>query len=379
MIYSVDFQDLAGKINPLEFCKYLQDLGWIEFVKIKKKDIKIFQKRDNEKFSQVKIPMNRSLIDFSEAMLNACKDIADFTQKSLERVVLELLNPLSDIIRIRIDNNKIKDGSLLFEDGLKLYDNAKKLITSTAMSLYSDNPYYKGKLPDDIQKFINNCRFGQTEIGSYVISVVCPFMKESKEGPIQLSIFNEEEDCANSITRKITSKLNKDLIRVKETIDNCQSLDRLLEGEEKININFLETLKNLNIENEDSLLEISTKWAPTISNNITNKEAINFTHDYYDVINSKVIHFKEKIEEDLKEFIGQIKTLSSVPTIEERSYGIIKLVTLVNKKPRVISIKLNKEDYQQAILAHKNGVFVRVKGFFEYGNILKCVEYETMN
>lgn len=379
MIYSVDFKELASKINPLEFCKYLKDLGWKEFDKFRNEYVKIFQNKENDDFFQVKIPMNRELIDFSHAMLEACKIVSQKTNKSLERIVLELLNPMSDILRIRIDNNKIANGSLLFEDGLKLYDNAKNLITSTAMSIYSSSSYYRGKLPDEVQTFINKCRFGQTEIGSYVVSIVCPFMKETRSGPIQLSIFSEETECANSITRKITSKLNRDLIKVKSFIDNSQNLDELLEGDDRININFLETLQNLNIENTDSLLEITTKWAPTISENIPNIEPITFTHDYYDVINSKVIQYKEKIEENLVECIGQITVLKSAPTIEERSSGIIKMVTLENNKSKIITVKLNKEDYQQAILAHKNGSFIKIKGIFETKKLLRCIEYEDLS
>lgn len=378
MIYSVDFKELASKINPLEFCKYLQDLGWNEFDRIKRKDIKIFQKETNDLFFQVKIPMDLELVDFSEAMLLACKTLSSTLNKSLEEIILELLNPLSDIIRIRIDNKKIKNGSILFEDSLRLYDNAKKLITSTAMAMYSDNLYYKGKLPEDIQTFINNCRFGQTEIGSYIVSIVCPFMKNTKDGPVQLSLFNEEDECANSITRKITSKLINDLYRIKSTIDDCKSLDILLEGNDKINVNFLETIKNLNIENDDSLLEITTKWAPTISKNVSSHNEIRFNHNYYEVINTKVLQLKNKFESLQKEYIGQIKSLKSAPTIEDRSFGIIKLVTLDNRKSKVINVRLSKEDYQQAILAHKNGTYIKVKGAMGHGNILICNYYEDL-
>ena len=42
MIYSVDFLELAEKINPLAFVKYLKDTGWMLF-QTKKSYVKIFQ------------------------------------------------------------------------------------------------------------------------------------------------------------------------------------------------------------------------------------------------------------------------------------------------------------------------------------------------
>lgn len=67
-------------------------------------------------------------------------------------------------------------------------------------------------MDDVVQKFLSDCRFGQTEIGSYVVSVVCPFAELNEgEGYKQLSIFSDEEQCAESLTRKITNKVMKNI------------------------------------------------------------------------------------------------------------------------------------------------------------------------
>lgn len=71
-----------------------------------------------------------------------------------------------------------------------------------------------------MSQFINNCKFGQTEIGSYVVSVVCPFAElDDAEGYKQLSIFSEEEQCADSLTRKVTNRIMSNVSFIKNTID----------------------------------------------------------------------------------------------------------------------------------------------------------------
>ena len=67
MIYSVNFMDMAGKINSLAFARYLKETGWTPFT-MKKTSVKIFQFEQNEIFEQVTVPIDKSLRDFNSAM-----------------------------------------------------------------------------------------------------------------------------------------------------------------------------------------------------------------------------------------------------------------------------------------------------------------------
>ena len=61
----------------------------------------------------------------------------------------------------------------------------------------------------------------ESEIGSYVISVVCPFAELDNNNQYQqLSIFSDEERCQKSFTRKVTKRLMKNISSVKQYIDN---------------------------------------------------------------------------------------------------------------------------------------------------------------
>lgn len=104
MIYSVDFLELAEKINPLAFVKYLKDTGWMLF-QTKKSYVKIFQLEREDNFYQVTIPMDKVLRDYREAMYKAISIVAEAESKSIEELILYLLNPNTDILKIRL--NKI--------------------------------------------------------------------------------------------------------------------------------------------------------------------------------------------------------------------------------------------------------------------------------
>ena len=281
MIYSVNFLDLTEKINPLAFSKYLKDTGWNLF-QTKRKDVKVYQYEKDDEFYQVTVPLEKRLADYKDAMYKAIITVAEVEKKSIEQVMLYLLNPNTDILKIRLDRKDIEAGSILFDDAIRMYENTKKLLAATALDILHPKRYHQGRMDDAVSQFLAGCRFGQTEIGSYVVSVVCPFAElDEKEGYKQLSIFSEEEACANSLTRRVTSRVMDNISQIKRYIDDG-NLEGLLEkeGEETISANFYEALTGLNLDLEGADVEFIAEWSPVVKSKSHVKDRILLTHDY---------------------------------------------------------------------------------------------------
>ena len=129
------------------------------------------------------IPIEKDLADYKQAMFEAIEQIALLEGQSTEQLMLYLLNPNTDILKIRLQKKDIEAGSISFDDAINLFENTKKLIAATAQDVLHPRYIHQGRQEDAVSQFINNCKFGQTEIGSYIISVVCPFaeLDESDE------------------------------------------------------------------------------------------------------------------------------------------------------------------------------------------------------
>ena len=97
MIYSVNYLKLTEKINPIVFAKYLSDTHWQQFPR-KRKDIKVFQREIDGVFHQVTIPLDDTLTDYHQAMLEAVRAVSIAENKAMEQVLLFLLNPNKDIL-----------------------------------------------------------------------------------------------------------------------------------------------------------------------------------------------------------------------------------------------------------------------------------------
>ncbi len=364
MIYSVNFKDLTEKINPHAFVKYLNDTGWTQW-KTKRNYIKVFQKikEDGEGF-QVTIPLDKELLDYKEAIYEAIETVAFVEEQSTEQLLLFLLNPNTDILKIRLDKRGVEAGNILFDDAINIYENAKKLIAATAQDIVHPKKYHQGRMDDDISKFINKCRFGQTEIGSYVVSIVCPFAElDETEGYKQLSIFSEEEECAEPLTRKVTNRIMENISFIKTNID-AGSYDQLVRENEsdKISVNFYEALNGLNLNEEGTNLEFMAQWSPAVKENRSSKDRITLSYDYYQPISNAIGKMRESVNTKTR-IVGRINRLESMPDISKRKSGKISVVYLdEDDKRRTVSVNLNKEDYDRAIEAHERGRYIEIIG-----------------
>ena len=368
MTYSVNYLDLTEKISPLAFAKYLKDTGWALF-QTKRESIKIFQFERNDDFFQVIIPMERRLNDYREAMYKAVETVAKVEAKSIEQVMLYLLNPNTDILKIRLENKDVEAGNILLNDAICVYENAKRLLAATALDVLHPKKYHQGRMDDCILKFLSNCRFGQTEVGSYVISVVCPFAElDENEDYKQLSIFSDEEQCANSLTRKVTSRVMENISLIKSHIDNGELDKLILQNEDRIiSANFYEALGGLKPDSDGADVEFIAEWSPIVKNVSNVRSRVMLTHDYYQPIETAIGKLKGEANK-LTKIVGRIKILNSSPDAQKRKKGKITVVYLdQDDKRKTVTVNLNKNDYDKAITAHERGYYVEIVGEMVYG------------
>ena len=158
MIYSVNYEELSGRINPFVIKRYLKGNGWVPF-KTKRDDISVFQYIKDGQFEQVTIPNDRTLFDYSMALYQAVRAVADVEGRPIEQMLLTLLNPHSDIVKIRIDDPSIEPGNIPFDAAAELYENARKLIAASARDVLHPRNYHAGRPDDSVQKFVSQCRF----------------------------------------------------------------------------------------------------------------------------------------------------------------------------------------------------------------------------
>lgn len=356
--------DLIEKLNPIDFATYLSCTDWNLFP-TKRTFLKIYQRTlpDGRNF-QVNVPVDKNLSDYSNAMQEAIVTVATVENRSINQILSSISNVSKDVIRVRLESKSINAGNVNIDEAINLYENIKKLIVATAQDIIKPESYHKNMTNNKICKLIQNCQFGQTEIGSYVVPILCVF-DEISNPPKQLCLFNEN-NVAQSLTRRVTNKLMTRITSIKKHIDNDDE-DKLFIDDEGILVsaNFYEALIGLNLDKEDANIEFSAQWSPVVKENRSKNNKIDISHKYYKSI-FNVIRKLREMKSDTTKILGRIKKLESSPDATKRNSGKITIVYPdKNGNMKTIIANLNKEGYEKAIKAHINGNYVEVIGEIE--------------
>ena len=376
----INLSNVLKNINPLHFSDYLVETGWKE-IKRKNPLIRLFQ-FDDGTFYQIIIPIDSSLSDYQEAMYEAIKTLSEKEKRPIDKIIFSLVNPNADVIRIRFSSRSVELGNIPFDNAIKLYENAKKIIIASALDLVEPQKYHRGKMNEKINQFVSNCKFGQTEFGSYVISIICPFQEESvKEDDRQITMFSPTDKYSNSFARRVTTNIFNNISIIKEMIDSGDS-KKLYEEYNNYNIsaNFLDALNGMGIGPEDDFVEFMDDWDNSTKQTSNIQSDIVLSSKYYAPITNIINELKKSTYSDT--IIGRVTRLDAAPATEDRSFGCVTIAYIgTDAKTHKISSTLDLESYDKAILAHKSGQYVKAIGEVSTnGNktILNCISFELL-
>jgi len=338
-------------------CQYLSLRDWREISALFDGKVRQFL-APNEEFA-VLIPIVREFSDYYRVMRDSLLAIATYDNKTLNGLFNILINPSSDILKWRIADDNTSLGAISFNTMLENIDNIKNILASTCIDIMSPSQCYKIVLISDVQNQIASYKFGQTEIGSYILNLVSPL------GFYQYQLFdpNVEELPMN---RRINMRMLKNINDIQQSVlENSSELDdNVASG--NISVNFLNVLTKIYDDNKDSNVSISAAWdinIPTIIDNpISNLTLCPRCIE-------KVIQTAEKYtptqEQNVsKTYYGKITNISGAPEVNSREKLVITLASIGDENQKItVKVELNNSIYSHIVTeAFENGANVKVTG-----------------
>jgi hypothetical protein len=375
--------DIYKAIPELKFTElhaYLRNTGWNR-IELPKPTLALFQKNIDDNFFETILPLNKDFGDYVNRIADVLEAIASSEKREVHQVLTDLTLPPADTVRFRVINKDTLGGTISFLEGFNFLESAKKSLFTTACDILQPEKYHKRLGLKGAKQFIEECRLGQTEKGSFIASVICPFVDQSPDDRAkQMTIFNTEDDFKKSLTRKITIRMMNSLEKIKKAIDNGnenQIID--LSGQEIISANFLESIVELNSASDKSEIEIMTSWSIFANESNLAPKSVKFSEDYLPVfenIISKIKPVDEGIDDD---FIGKISQVKADPDTHSRREGEIILNYVLGDEEKVSKarIVLEKDAYDKACEAHKNGQTVKITGKLKSVGRSKIIENPT--
>ena len=171
----------------------------------------------------------------------------------------------------------------------------------------------------------------------------------------------------NSFTRKVTTKLISSANVLIESIKNG-NIDEIIQREENddlfISSNFCSAFAEMSPPHQNINFNLNVRWGiigplrPSIKSNIA------IDKEEFQIIKNIADELKPKSEPEEMEIIGKVTKLH-----REISEEIGEISIRFDYKGELIQAKckLIKENYEQAIIAHKNHKYIYVKGTIHWG------------
>jgi hypothetical protein len=242
-------------LNPLEVRAYLLGEGWNEVRVLPGRGS--FWRHPSKDCGELPLPYDRSIGDFPDRMRDAVEALSQVEDRSPLEILKDLGQAGQDVIRVRLVNPEMEDGSLPLERGVDFLAAARNAVYASALAASSSHrrPFYYSRPPKNVSDFMEAVRLGQTERGSYVVAIETPVAPELQE---------QTEQTAEPFGRKVTRTLTSALEVLLEAANrgNAKAIERSVSA--GVSANLCSAMADaLRLSGTQGEVEVRVTWART--------------------------------------------------------------------------------------------------------------------
>lgn len=350
--------ELIKTIQPRRLLEYLWANQWIETYE-KTGVYKIFCKESEGNEFEILVPLNQEYSDFSDRLNEAFVTLSIAEKIEVISVIEDIKSVNVDIIRVRFDSFESRDGNMPLTQGVNFIKRAYEVVAAAASSTAGENSkaFYVGKRPADVEEYLKKVKLGQTERGSYVVTIQSPIPFID-----QVQILDEAEEA---FPRKVVTNLMHTLTLAKATTQTVLESGDINAFKNQIDngvsANLCQAVFDLQSESPSANLDFSCKWAPNYRPPRETPEQIIFTPQEIPVLESAANLLKE-IEPLLNYPLRGIIVKLERRDVEQGGNVTIVSYNEDNWERKMVHMNLEKDDYDRAASAHKAGHVVSCSG-----------------
>lgn len=310
-----------------------------------------FSRKAGAREQNVFVPTIRSIRDYERRVYDALKELAIFREIPVNRIMAEVANYGYEILRIKVNEGRDQP-DIPYDTAIDLLQGGFALVDSSAVlsTAGHHSSFIQGRRSELVRRYLDNVRVGQTEVGSFVLTLLLPTAVEAQS--LELS-----ENEADSFGANVAGTLSQALKAAERSTRPSQaSVDHLIA--KGLTANFSRALS--------SMLKVAGDLSIGVAHPATVREASKSTIVRFS--GSDVGHFA-RLEQRLKPE-ADVRRLEVVGTIEElrepsgKSSGTIGLRCSVDGEERSVRIKFTRDQRPVVIeaLERKSEVLLAASG-----------------
>jgi hypothetical protein len=311
---------------------------------------------DGEEFEAL-LPLDKGYRDFALRMGDLLAMLATAEKRSQADVYRDLLTITADVIRIRIADSELADGSLPIEEHAQIAQKTRDLVLAAACAATEARPVWHHRKPNQAMDHVRRVRIGQSERGSYVVTVVSrvtPLLRDEK------LLF--ESDAPYE--RRVTQTMAQSLVALDSAAEQAALTQEMAAFDKAVaagvNANLCDAVVGLWGGDEvQRQLEFSFSWSPTRPAPLDAVRRVAISSDRIPLIRAAARQLRDRAPLPDFELSGPVVKLERA---EGELRGKVTVVGILEDRHARIVVELGDEDYQKAVKAHAQGNSLRVLG-----------------
>lgn len=352
-----DIRDISTlmTLQPLEVASYLRAVGWQQ-VQLKEGKYSIWTQKDD---FEIILPLLRSFRDYALRMGDLLRTLSEAERRSQLDILSDLFMTNADVVRVRIADDELADGSIPIEEHTQTAQKVRDMMLAAACSTIERRAVWHKRKPDRAIDYLRGVRIGQTERGSYILTII------SRVPPMlsveQNVLFDDSQE--EPYERMVIHTLADSLQAIEQAAESAAldgSGDKFTQAVPKgVSANLCEAVAGLSADDENHRsLEFGFSWSRSrpsvkqISRVVLPADRAPFVKS-----GARVLRGSAPIEE--AEIEGAVIKLERE---ENASTGQITVYGLIDDVAKRIRLELSDTEYHKAVKAHDKGLEIYCSG-----------------
>lgn len=347
-------QEALMAVSPSAIAAYARASGWTKAEPFGDHS-DVYARRGSP---EIILPRHQRLGDYAsvvQRLIQVFAEVADTTQIALYR---DLATADRDVVRVRAPDGD--NGSVTLGDGAGLVQGAREMLLAAACSLGTPQPFYRAGANKEATDFLSRVRLGQTEHGSFIITLLGPVVPPPIQRQLPLGPDEGTED--DPIDRRITTRFVDALNAVRKAaedtlVGHADAFWKAVPHGVSANLcqGLVKTMEPFR------LVDITLTWARTRPMPRV-RDVVRFAESDVPVLRQAISSFSSGEPQRDAILVGFVRILSRD---ESELDGTVKLWTWVGGKNRSVSSVLEQRDYEIALEAHREHAAVVLRGDLE--------------
>jgi len=345
-------------LKPLELVQYLRFKGWQQNNDIGSKAT-LWVRADGSATDEIVLPKRRDFADFDLRMAEVLKTLAKTEARSQLDILRDVQTASADLVRLRAPARDAVDGSLAIDAAVSFVESARDLMLAAACAAIDKRSYFATRKAQQATDYLERVRMGQTERGSFVLTILSPVPPALKSEQGALFLDEPPEPYERAVTRTLARSLAA-VSAAAETAaaqgDMKPFIDAVQWG---VSANLCEAIVRISHVSLDEGVDIAIAWSPSRAVGPETPNRIRLQGDAIPLIEEAARLFRETSTIDDFELQGAVIALNRP---EGAAIGRVTVAGFVESQARKVLIDLAEPDYSKAIVAHEQQAIVVCTG-----------------